>query len=194
MESIMQFVYLGETTLNRTRMDEFISVAKSLEIQELCNAKTEPNDESDDESSTRDLMSSNEKSEGQTVICDGMTKQAQRKGNISVECDQCHKTYYDKSTLRKHKYSVHESVWYDVDQCDHKSSDRSNLTKHIQSKHEGVRYACGQCDYQSKHTNNLTKHIHTRHEFWSDSCCPPSGVTLSCRLTHGNTTNKENKS
>ena len=33
----------------------------------------------------------------------------------------------------------------------------------------------------------------TRHEFWSDSCCPPSGVTLSCRLTHGNTTNKENK-
>ena len=100
----------------------------------------------------------------------------------------------DKSTLRKHKNSVHESVWYDCDKCDHKSSDKSNLTKHIQSKHEGVRYACDQCDYQSKHTNNLTKHIHTRHEFWSDSCCPPSGVTLSCRLTHGNTTNKENKS
>ena len=50
----------------------------------------------------------------------------------------------DKSTLRKHKNSVHESVWYDCDKCDHKSSDKSNLTKHIQSKHEGVRYACDQ--------------------------------------------------
>ena len=131
-------------------------MAKSLEIQELCNAKTEPNDESDDETSRRNLMSSTEKSEGQTVKCDDMTKQP----HVSVECDQCHKTYYDKSTLRKHKYSVHESVWYDCDQCDHKSSDKSNLTKHIQSKHEGVRYACDQCDFQSKHTNNLTKHIH----------------------------------
>ena len=172
MESIMQFIYLGETTLNRTRMDEFISVAKSLEIQELCNAKTEPNDESDVETSTRDLMASTEKFEGQTVKCDDMTKQAQKEGKISVECDQCHKTYYDKSTLRKHKYSVHEGVWYECDQCDHLSRDKSNLTKHIQSKHEGVRYACAQCDYQSKHKSTLTVHIQSKHE----------GVKYACEL------------
>ena len=33
MESIMQFIYLGEATFYEERMDEFIAVAKSLEIR-----------------------------------------------------------------------------------------------------------------------------------------------------------------
>ena len=45
LESIMQFMYLGEATLYEERMKEFLSVAKSLEIKELCNVKTETNDD-----------------------------------------------------------------------------------------------------------------------------------------------------
>ena len=37
MESIMQFIYLGEATFFEERMDEFLAVAKSLEIKELIN-------------------------------------------------------------------------------------------------------------------------------------------------------------
>ena len=33
MESIMQFIYLGEATFSEERMDEFLAVAKSLEIK-----------------------------------------------------------------------------------------------------------------------------------------------------------------
>ena len=43
MESIMQYIYLGEATFYEERMDEFLAVAKSLEIKELCNAGPEPN-------------------------------------------------------------------------------------------------------------------------------------------------------
>ena len=35
MESIMQFIYLGEATFYKERMDEFLAVAKSLEIKQL---------------------------------------------------------------------------------------------------------------------------------------------------------------
>merc|ERR1719154_235603 len=52
LESIMQFIYLGEATFYEERMDEFLAVAKSLEIKELCNAVTEPNDEPGDDPST----------------------------------------------------------------------------------------------------------------------------------------------
>ena len=38
MESIMQFLYLGEATFYEERMNEFLAVAKSLEIKELCKA------------------------------------------------------------------------------------------------------------------------------------------------------------
>ena len=35
IESIVQFIYLGEATVNRERMDEFLAVANSLEIDRL---------------------------------------------------------------------------------------------------------------------------------------------------------------
>ena len=41
MESIMQFIYLGEATFYEERMDEFLAVAKSLEIEALWNVETE---------------------------------------------------------------------------------------------------------------------------------------------------------
>merc|ERR1711934_559347 len=43
LESIMQFIYLGEATFYEERMDEFLAVAKSLEIEELCYVETESN-------------------------------------------------------------------------------------------------------------------------------------------------------
>ena len=35
MESILQFIYLGEATFHEERMNEFLAVSKSLEIKEL---------------------------------------------------------------------------------------------------------------------------------------------------------------
>ena len=49
IESILQFIYLGEATFYEERMDEFLAVAKSLEIKELCSAETERNEELDGE-------------------------------------------------------------------------------------------------------------------------------------------------
>merc|ERR1711911_67369 len=76
MESIMQFIYLGEATFYEERMDEFLAVAKLLEIKELCNAepetREEPNDERDDEPSQNDPDVLTEKLRKQT---DHMNKQ-----------------------------------------------------------------------------------------------------------------------
>ena len=35
IESMLQFMYLGETTIDRRRMNEFFNTAKSLEVKEL---------------------------------------------------------------------------------------------------------------------------------------------------------------
>ena len=45
MESIMQYIYLGEATFYEERIDEFLAVAKSLEIKELFNTEMESIDE-----------------------------------------------------------------------------------------------------------------------------------------------------
>ena len=45
LESIMQFIYLGEATFFEERMDEFLVVARLLEIKELCNTEIKPEDD-----------------------------------------------------------------------------------------------------------------------------------------------------
>ena len=176
MESIMQFIYLGEATFHEERMKEFLAVAKSLEIKELCNAKTESNDELEDYPSPNDT--STEMVEEQTVKSDDMKEQVinKRQGSVvsgKYECDECHKIYLHRKGLTAHKQSVHQGVKYACDQCDYQATKQASLTTHIQSKHEGVRYACNQCNYQATRQDNLYTHIKSKHDgikYFCDQC------------------------
>ena len=162
MESIMQFIYLGEATFYEERMDELLSVAKSLEIKELCNSKAGiKTDELEDEPSSRDLDKSTERLEEQTVISDQISK---------YQCELCQKTYSHRKSLWQHKQSVHEGIKYACDQCDQQFTDKTYLTIHIQSTHEGVKYACDQCDYQATTQGKLTTHIQSKHEGVKYTC------------------------
>ena len=143
LESIMQFIYLGEATFYEKRMDELLSVAKSLEIKELCNAEAELNYEPDNEPPQCDPVTSTKNLEEETIISDQLKMQAPQERQKKV-------------------FSFNGE--YECDQCDYQASSNYNLTVHIQSKHEGVKYACDQCDYQASYQSDLTKHIKSKHE------------------------------
>ena len=171
IESIMQFIYLGEATFNEERMDEFLAVAKSLEIKNLCDAEPESNDEQDDP------VTSIEKMEEEMVLPDHLAEQApqeRRRKVVSVngkyECVPCQKTFKSRRGLDYHKQSVHQGVKYACDQCDYQATHPWNLTTHIQSKHEGIKYACDQCDYQASRQDHLTVHIQSKHKGVKFSC------------------------
>ncbi len=83
IESILQFIYLGEATFYEERMDEFLAVAKSLEIKELCNAETETNDEPEAEPQQSDPVTPTEVEE-QTVTSDVIKSHAQQEENLLV--------------------------------------------------------------------------------------------------------------
>ena len=79
LESIMQFIYLGEATYYEMRMSEFLSVARSLEIKELCTAKNETNNE--DEPSPSNPETSTGYLKEQTI----MTNEPNKQNNESVK-------------------------------------------------------------------------------------------------------------
>ena len=142
MESIMQFIYLGEATFYEERIDEFLAVAKSLEIKGLSNAETNTNDELVDELSSCDQLTLSENLKEKTITSGQMRMQApqNRQGRVvSVngrhECDQCDKTYSGSSALHTHKQTVHQGVKFACDQCDYQATTQANLARHIQSKH-----------------------------------------------------------
>ena len=182
LESIMHFIYLGEATFYEERMDELLAVAKSLEIKELCNAETEPNDEPEDYPLQNDQDTSTELAEEQTAISGSFVKvtgkyktySSSSKGfvhhkqsvheGIKYACDQCEYQATTQWTLTRHIQSQHEGIKYACDLCDYLATTQWDLTRHIQSKHEGLRYACDQCDYQATLKSNLLKHIKNKHK------------------------------
>ena len=176
LESILQYIYLGEATFYKERTDEFFALAKSLEIQELCKVETDTDDELDDQPSQSDPVNQTEQKREQSLGSDHLTMHApHRRGEIvnangKYECDKCHKEYSGISGLFHHKQSVHKGVKYPCDQCDYQGTSQGNLTKHILSKHEGIRYACDQCDYQARYQGDFKRHIQSKHEGFNYAC------------------------
>ena len=180
MESILQFIYLGQATFYEERMNEVLAVAKSLEIKQLCNAESDSIDELKDEPC--DPLKSTENFEEQTFVSDQMKVQApkerQRKAasvngryeGVKYTCDQCEYQGNRRDSLTIHIQSKHEGVKYTCDQCDYQANRKDSLTIHIQSKHEGVKYACDQCDYRAAKPSNLTAHIRSQHEGVKYAC------------------------
>ena len=172
MESIIQYIYLGEAKFYMERIDEFFGVAKSLEIKELCNAKTESIDEIVDENSSCDPVTSIENLKEQIVISDQIKISAPQTQNSIVlsknegskyACDQCDYKATQPNNLTRHIKSNHDRVKYACDQCDYQTKQQSRLTLHTQSKHEGIKYTCDACGQQFTQQNNLTLHIKKKH-------------------------------
>ena len=176
IESILQFIYLGETKLSNHNLNELLLVAKNLEIEEFSkNVEVVRLQYSQSDHSTNSGLhyepTENIKSEDDDEIQDDEVDEKfqqkikeDRKNNIKkFSCNQCDYQAKMKKYLTTHIESKHEGK-YTCNQCDFKALHQSHLTRHRQSKHEGVKYNCNQCDFQSTRQDHLTAHIQSKHE------------------------------
>ena len=154
MESILQFIYLGEAKFYEERMHEFLNVAKNLDIRELAKGI-----ENGDETTAVNEDNTGLDSEDTPVATEDVGEQ--RKHDIDGAAGGQHKTQSG---------AVTKGYKYECQQCTKAFTKTSNLTQHIQSIHEGVKYACDQCDYQATQKGSLKRHIQTVHMKVKCSC------------------------
>ena len=177
MESIIQFIYLGEATFYEERMEKFLAVAKSLEIKELCDAVNESKVEPEHVPLPSDSVTSTEETEEnfeeEMAIADNVKVEVQQEkeknyvvaNNCRFECDQCDKTYLDRHSLKKHIQSAHEGLRYPCDLCDYQATKMNHLKVHIQSVHEAVKFVCEHCEHNFTQKCNLRSHIKNKRCF-----------------------------
>ena len=179
LESIMQFIYLGETTFYEERMNEVLSVAKSLEIKGLHNTNPVDDEYKDfefdqcDEWNTEENSDINKHERHKDQLkqqINHMINIDSKKENIKYSCDQCDTQATTKYKLKQHIESKHEGNRYACDHCNYQAKEKSALKKHIESIHECIRYACDQCDYQTTWQSILKRHIQSKHEGVKYSC------------------------
>ena len=179
LESILQFIYLGEATVYHERMNEFVNVAKNLDIKEIgknvvdeeCGGLNMNYNQYLDQ---EDPIESDKKQSSDVTISSRTTSQEINKSDPSpsmilddarpYHCQQCDFKASRKDNLKVHVQNKHEGIKYPCQQCDYQANSSSNLQAHVKSKHEGIKYLCQQCDYQGSSSSNLQVHVKSKHE------------------------------
>ena len=188
MEALLNFIYLGETSVNVERTDSFLSTAKSLEIRELCSDKEENcietfqnistcqlETEEDDDSDSEQDNYVHETDEPLKIF--HQEEQAPKRTRrqpykhydiIQVgdkyKCLICDKLYVRRSHAIEHKKVAHGGVTYNCDQCTYKTGRQGDLKIHIKAIHENIKLPCNLCDKEFSKATGLRNHINAIHE------------------------------
>ena len=185
MESILQFMYLGEGKFYYERMGEFLKVAKDLEVKGISNI-SEKSHEEEDVIETNAIVDEEVevKSEGQGQNVErNLCNQISTDYN-SIECPECPEVFATKTYLMTHLKSVHEGFSFedadDNNMVEIKNEEEDVIEKTAMNEgtaedyeqketsenrtRKSIKYACNQCDYQNFQKSNLTKHIQVKHK------------------------------
>ena len=148
-------MYFGETQIFENRINDFVSVAKDLEVKEISEKQKETEEISDQRpdsnGDTEARMEDDEHTENEQDVKEETLKPSANsvktvarprqsrfiRTNGKYRCDECEADYNDTRSLRRHKQAKHEGITYSCDDCEAVYTDSSGLRNHKQSKHIG---------------------------------------------------------
>ena len=166
IESILQFIYLGEAKFLEHRVNEFLSVAKNLEIKEFSNDNASDSDVSNS-NNTSDNFDYNMVSETINVECD--VADTVKKDNSTIEGEQGDKMTSLKNLIA-HKVDNSQFNVTDKNEKDNSAIEQEQEGTDDGSKslkqytHGGVIFKCNQCKYLATKSSELKSHIQIHHE------------------------------
>ena len=168
MESIIQFIYLGQTTFYEDRINEFLSIAKSLQIPEL-----DKSFDSHSQPQAEELLLApdvNHQTRAGSKIYDlsdsspmPIIKKPSETVSSVYNCYECGLTFDRKNSLTLHKNEYHqmnEVIKFPCNQCNQQYTQESNLKAHIRYAHA---QACSVCGRKFARKDALKHHIESMH-------------------------------
>ena len=162
MESILQFIYLGEGQFYQERLGEFLKVAKDLDVTGISISVDvkEENEVKINDYSTERLPRKERKTGNKKVKVEDDLEGVTVSSEISNEEEGTYvESVMETDPLRENKPV---SKCYKCNQCEYQATTQHNLLKHIESVHD-VKYSCDQCDHKATQKVNLERHIQTKH-------------------------------
>ena len=177
LNSLIKFMYLGESSISKNEIDNFLKIASDFQIKELMsngnfvmrssnienitNSKIEEVDVNDDDSLNKDSAhevnqgTSNENinrhqsDDGQEQSYEGDEDTSNRSNK---KCRYCHATFSQKSSVKRHIKNVHPGKRYNF---------MTRFKKNIQCKY---------CDTKFSQRGSMKMHVQNIHEGKKYNC------------------------
>merc|ERR1719318_1032765 len=170
LQSILQFMYLGEVNIKQNTIEKFLEIAEDFQIEGFMQnfrndqlSATDLVESVDFEKLTEDKLTSVMYTIDETYGLD-TTDFGQNGNQLKKSTDQLHKcgtceiVFKLKISLIEHQKSAHSGNVLFCYQCDYQTTQMRLLKVHQKSTHEGLHYVCNQCAYQATEKDDLKEH------------------------------------
>ena len=167
LQSLIQFIYLGQVEVMQTELQDFINLAKELEIEGLNNDPQDISNDTDLKPSsvmnedTFDLKT-DEHENRDFLKRDHSTEIMEVKAEVEVAnegADQIDSAYIEGDSI-----VANDGNGFRCEECEKCFSLNGNLRTHKMSAHMGIRHPCGQCRYKATTKSSLKRHMYNKHK------------------------------
>ena len=161
LKSLVQFIYLGQTEIGQTELQDFINLGDELEIDglnqdqhnETQNISSEEN-QSNPEMKFEECKENRDKDETKNIseiveikpelvpeavnqkeIAYSTKSQTIEKSGNGYKCDECGKCFTQSGGVYSHKMSAHKGIRHPCEHCQYTATTKSNLKRHIYKHH-----------------------------------------------------------
>ena len=145
LESILQFIYLGETTFYHEKMDELLTVAKSLDIKEIGETIA-------DEDMSCDKVDPLEDVKLEPKIIDETHVATDTASDEDIK---------DKNSILNVTMKKHHKTICKV--CNKEFKNREDRDKHVEETGHYNEYSCGVCGQSFKQKIHASRHEAHKH-------------------------------
>lgn len=172
LESILQFIYLGETRIDTDRINSFLVSAKNLAIKKIIDDGINPADFNPEAFHTLQQF----KEEVVEKTTDNVNENDQiHEEIIEEDNEEGHETNIitskenvmpdDNPSLQKNRMDPKDERKREFvcEDCPYKALTRNSLRIHVKSIHLLERHPCNQCKYQATQKANLNRHMKISH-------------------------------
>jgi len=187
LQALVNFIYLGQTTVVQKDLKRFLSVAAKFEVRGLTDNKYQDDKNSRELSCTpiESIETKSDIKDKTTGIELSMNIGDDEDINKSIETEEdfnlkseihCdgENMFFDNSgdvqnhensyLLQNYSYTKSENEkLYPCDQCDYKATYACNLTSHKRTVHDKLYLYCEFCEFKSSRKDRLNKHVISKH-------------------------------
>ena len=171
LKAIIQFMYFGETDILESGINEFLAVAKDLDLKEISQSDEEHEYPAQDQNLKEIRLRDDQQEDKKQHQNISKTLPTSRVDDQSI----CHEISFNEGdevdekqitktiAVNEYKRIANNDVSFSCDECEKKYAQSYNLDRHKKSKHAGVRFSCIKCDIQFTQQSNLDRHSRKLH-------------------------------